>query len=176
MLLLLDFILLINDNFFEFCFILDEGKKLNIIKIKNDLLKNENNLRHALFLIDPKYDEIANDNEGILGNLIVISNKDEIPYVNELIFYHKNLEISIKETFQHRLFHNIVGICSNGLYYNNVRIDEAVRYVYVQYQNGNVYKYFLKQGVDQNSFPFKMILEISTQFQSILAINIESNQ
>jgi len=163
--------LLINNQFFEFCFILDSGAKINILKVKNDLLKNEKNIRHSLFLTDSNFQTLSQ--EGPLGELITIINEEEIPFILEIQFYHKNFEIFVKKIYKHKLSHNIIGICANGSFYNNVKNEEANAFVYVQYQNGNIYKYFLKQDNEENSFPFEKIMEFSSPFQNILATNLD---
>jgi hypothetical protein len=92
----------------------------------------------------------------------------------DLMFHYKNSEIFLKETFQHKLFHNIIGICANGSYYNNMKNVESNTFVYAQYQNGNIYKFFLRQNSDQNSFPFEKILDITSPFVSMCCTNIDS--
>ena len=165
--------MLINDHFFEFCFILDSGAKINILKVKNDLVKNEKNIRHSLFLTDSNFQTLSQ--EGLFGELITIINEEETPYIIEIQFYHKNSEIFVKNVYKHKLSHNILGICANGSFYNNLKNEEANAFVYVQFQNGNIYKYLLRQSNEENSFPFEQIMEFSSPFQSILATNIDRN-
>lgn len=172
---MIDFALLINEQFFEFCFLLDEGKQIKIVRTKNQSVKNENHIRHALFLVDPKFESISEEKNEVFGDLILILNNEETPTILNLVFHYKDSEIYLKETYEHKLFHNIIGICANGSYYNNSKVAEANVFVYVQYQNGNIYKFFLRQKHEQNSFPFEKILDITHPFNSMIAVNIDSN-
>ena len=43
----------------------------------------------------------------------------------------------------------------------------------MQYQNGNVYKYFMGQKNEDISYPFEKTLDLTVPFTTMLAINID---
>lgn len=167
--------MLINEDFFEFSFILNEGTQIQIIKVKNDVIVSDCHIRHCLFLLDSNFTTINSDEETNFGNLIYIMNEEETPFICEIVFSCKNNKLAIQDKFKHKLFHNITSICANGSFYNNLKTKESESYVYVQYQNGDVYKYFLKQDSSQNNFPFEKFLEVPTSFSIMVSTNFNSN-